>query len=300
MTYDQLVAFLAVADAGSFTAASTRLHKSQPAISKLVRNLESELGLELFDRSAYRATLTDAGRLMRERAALVIESTHALQSLGRRLAGVSEPIVRVAIDAVTPLGPVMDLLRSARARHANVRIELATERLAGVIDALDADRADVVVSTDLGLDRRIHEAAPYASVRVVAVARSDHPLATGDAPIPGERLREHAQIILRDSALGDDAPGLNVLRGGLRWTVTDVWSKREIIAAGMGWGGLPEHLVADALARGELVELDVSEFETRAMLLYAVRRRDRAHGVVAQELWDGLTGAEPSIEAPPS
>jgi hypothetical protein len=36
------------------------------------------------------------------------------------------------------------------------------------------------------------------------------------------------------------------------------------------------------------------------MLLYAVRRRDRAHGVVAQELWDALTGAEPSIEAAPS
>jgi DNA-binding transcriptional LysR family regulator len=63
MTYDQLAAFLRVASAGSFTAASQRLHKSQPAVSKLVRSLERELGLELFDRGAYRATLTDAGRL---------------------------------------------------------------------------------------------------------------------------------------------------------------------------------------------------------------------------------------------
>src|SRR5258707_10836877 len=61
MTYDQLVAFLAVAGEGTFTAASAALHKSQPAVSKLVRNLEDELGVQLFDRQQYRATLTDAG-----------------------------------------------------------------------------------------------------------------------------------------------------------------------------------------------------------------------------------------------
>ena len=62
MTFDQLVAFVAVASRAAFTAASARLHKSQPAVSKLVRNLEQELGVALFDRRAYRATLTDAGR----------------------------------------------------------------------------------------------------------------------------------------------------------------------------------------------------------------------------------------------
>src|SRR5262249_24120397 len=75
LTYDQLTAFLAVAGEGSFTEASAKLHKSQPAVSKLVRNLEEEVGLELFDRRQYRATLTDAGRRFYERAASVIERT---------------------------------------------------------------------------------------------------------------------------------------------------------------------------------------------------------------------------------
>src|SRR6266478_6320066 len=69
MTYDQLVAFLGVAGEGTFTAASAALHKSQPAVSKLVRNLEDELGVQLFDREQYRAPLPDAGRLFPERAA---------------------------------------------------------------------------------------------------------------------------------------------------------------------------------------------------------------------------------------
>jgi DNA-binding transcriptional LysR family regulator len=288
VTYDQLVAFLAVAGEGSFTAASARLHKSQPAVSKLVRNLEEELGLALFDRTAYRATLTDAGRLFRERAAAVIEDTDALLGFGMRLASLVEPVVRLAVEAVTPLGPVLEVLRRAQERYPAVRFELRTERLAGVAGALVEGRADLVVGTLLGADRQRLETAPYTRVRVVPVARADHPLATGGAPIPRALLRAHAQIVLRDSAGDPGAPSLNVLEGGLRWTVTDVASKRDIIAAGMGWGGLPEHVVADDLAAGRLVALDVPEFDTDAMELFVLRRREGARGVVAQELWERL------------
>src|SRR5262249_38667862 len=129
--------------------------------------------------------------------------------------------------------------------------------------------------------------------RIVPVARRDHPLALAGTPIPPRLLRAHAQIVLRDSAQGD-SPSLNVLEGGLRWSVTDVAAKKEVILAGMGWGGLPEHVAADALASGELVALAVPEFQTDAMELFAMRRRDRAHGVVAGALWEGLkrSGAE--------
>jgi DNA-binding transcriptional LysR family regulator len=112
-------------------------------------------------------------------------------------------------------------------------------------------------------------------------------------------LRQHAQIVLRDSAHGEASASLNVLAGGLRWSVTDVAAKKEIIAAGMGWGGLPEHVVAGELARGAFVALDVPEFEADSMELFAVRRRDRARGVVAQALWRELVaGAGPSPPAP--
>src|SRR6266446_5649965 len=141
MTYDQLAAFLAVAGEGTFTAASAALHKSQPALSKLVRNLEDELGLQLFDREQYRATLTDAGRLFHDRAASVIESSEALKTFGKQLAGKIEPIVRLAVEAVTPLAPVMQILRGAQERYPTVRIELTTERLSGAADALREGRA---------------------------------------------------------------------------------------------------------------------------------------------------------------
>jgi DNA-binding transcriptional LysR family regulator len=66
---------------------------------------------------------------------------------------------------------------------------------------------------------------------------------------------------------------------------------------GPGWGGLPEHVVTDALASRILVRLQVPEFEVRTMELFAMRRRDRPHGVIAQALWEALARSAP---APPS
>jgi len=291
MTYDQLVAFLAVAGEGTFTAASAALHKSQPAVSKLVRNLEDELGVQLFDREQYRATLTDAGRLFHERAASVIESSEALKTFGKQLAGKIEPIVRLAVEAVTPLAPVMQILRGAQERYPTVRIELTTERLSGAAHALREGRADLAAATKLGIDTAKLELAHFRTVRIVPVARGDHPLAGLRGPAPRALLRTHAQIVLADSAQAADAPSLNVLKGGMQWRVTDVAAKKEVILAGMGWGGLPEHVVADELASGTLVALEVPEFEAGVMELYAMRRRDRAHGVVASVLWEELKGS---------
>jgi DNA-binding transcriptional LysR family regulator len=293
MTYDQLVAFTTVAAEGTFTGASEALHKSQPAVSKLIRNLEGELGVVLFDRTRYRATLTDSGRVFYERAAAVIESTHALRGFGLALGGKVEPIVRLAVEAVTPLDPIVKILRDVEARFPSVRFELHTERLAGAAEALRDRRADVVVATMLGIDAAKVDATPFARIRIVPVARADHPVSTRRPPIPPALLRGHPQIVLRDSAQGP-SPALNVLEGGLRWTVTDIAAKKELILAGMGWGGLPEHFVADELADRTLKALVVPEF-AEAMDLFAIRRRDRAHGVVATALWEALgsAGAKP-------
>lgn len=288
MTLDQLVAFVAVASQGTFSAASSALHKTQPAVSKLVRNLEAELGLVLFDRSAYRPRLTDAGQRFYARTLAVVAETEALRSFGLRLAGTPEPVVRLVVEAITPLSVVVPVLQRVRARFPSVRYQLRTERRGGVLEALADDEADLVVTSLEGTDRRRMSLQPLCTVRIVPVARFDHPLATAPSPVPPQLLREHPQIVLRDSGRGESTTDVNVLPGGQHWTVTDVAAKRELIAAGMGWGGLPEHAVVDALRRRELVRLDVREFEVDAVELSTLRRRDRAPGVVAEALWAEL------------
>jgi len=64
---------------------------------------------------------------------------------------------------------------------------------------------------------------------------------------------------------------------------------------------MPEHVVADSLASAELVALEVPEFAVAAMELFAMRRRDRAHWVVASALWEELkrSGASAAAIATP-
>lgn len=290
MTYDQLSAFHAVATLGTFAAASKALHKSQPAITKLVQNLESELDIALFDRTAYRATLTDAGARFLERAALLVSDTEALATYGRALGRGAEPLVRLVIEAITPLPPVLVAVARVRESFPVVRFELHTERLAGTMEALTDGRADMVIANASAVDAHGLERAPFTRVRIVPVVRCDHPLARAGSPAPLTALREHPQVVLSDSARDERArsQAINLVDGGLRWTVTDVTAKLQIIEAGLGWGGLPEHLVRDAVRKGTLVALSVRQFETETIDLVTVRRADRALGPVARALWEKL------------
>lgn len=295
VTFDQLIAFHAVATRGGFSAAAQHLHKSQPAVTKLVQSLEAALGLVLFDRSAYRATLTDAGRLFLERAEGLLANADALRRFGLALGGAAEPVVRIVLEAVTPLPRVLEALRDVQARFPAVRFELRTERLTGVLEALHDASADLAITSVHGVDARTMITQRFAEVRIVPVARGDHPLAAIAGPVPAAELRRHAQVVLTDSTRGDRTQTLNVLEAGLQWTVTDVAAKLEIIEAGLGWGGLPEHVVAPRIAAGTLAALEVREFEVAAMELFAIRRRDEPAGPVTQALWARL--AEPRAPA---
>jgi DNA-binding transcriptional LysR family regulator len=288
MTFEQLSAFQAVARRGTFSAASRELHKSQPAVTKLVQNLEAELGLALFDRSAYRATLSDAGRLFLERSSQLLDQADALQSFAVSLAGSAEPVLRLVVEAVTPLSLLLGVLRDVQQLFPGVRYELRTEALTGAIEALQDASADLVIASKHGADARAIEAQHFRAVRIIPVVRHDHPLALAKPPVPGALLRQYAQVVLRDSARGDLTQTLNVLEGGLRWSVSDVAAKLEIVQAGMGWGGLPEHVVAGFLRDGSLCALDVAEFNVAEMELFTLRRRGKAPGPVAQALWSRL------------
>jgi DNA-binding transcriptional LysR family regulator len=77
----------------------------------------------------------------------------------------------------------------------------------------------------------------------------------------------------------------DLLPGGLKWTVSDFAAKKQVILAGFGWGGLPDHLTEPERRVGTLIPLDVEGFPPRHSILFAIRRRDTVPGLVATELW---------------
>ncbi len=85
MDIHQLETFLAVADENGFSRAAQRLHRTQPAVSQVIRKLEGDLGEVLFERSARDGTLTAAGEVLRDYArrmlALRTEAATAMEEL---------------------------------------------------------------------------------------------------------------------------------------------------------------------------------------------------------------------------
>lgn len=285
MTFDQLSAFVAVVEHGGFNQAATRLAKSQPAVSKLVKNLEDHLGLELLDRSSYRALPTSQGRQFYERAKALLQSTDALQSFAAELSGGVESQLRVGIECVCPLTPVLEALSHVHRHFPAARIELSKEPMLQPARDVAKGRFDLVISSEQRSPRNV-ESAPFREIRIFPVAHKDHVLGGLGCQVPPALLLQHPQIVLSDNE--PDAAAINVLEGGIRWRVNDVSAKLEIIRAGLGWGGLPEHAVLPALRSGELVVLDVEDFHTRSIPLHLLRPRKPAPGPAAEALWQQL------------
>jgi DNA-binding transcriptional LysR family regulator len=112
LTLDQLRVLIAVADAGSFSAAGRRLGRVQSAISQSVQTLEAVLQVELFARDGKTPRLTDAGRAIVDDARHLIQGAKTLRARAESIASEIEPELTLAVDAMFPNAILMQSLRA--------------------------------------------------------------------------------------------------------------------------------------------------------------------------------------------
>ena len=86
VTLDQLRTFIAAVDEGSFSAAGRKLRRAQSVVSQTLANLEAQLGLKLFDRSARYPRLTEEGRSLLADARLVADNVDEFKARPSRIA----------------------------------------------------------------------------------------------------------------------------------------------------------------------------------------------------------------------
>lgn len=171
MELRHLVTFVAVADEGSFTRASDRLHIVQSAVSAGVRTLERELGTALFDRTTHQVQLTDAGHALLPEARATLAAARAAREAVDQVRGGLRGTVTLGIMQADTLGAVnvAGLLAGFHAEHPNVELharqgnsaEMAAQVRDGRLDfallASPSRRATGLELTPLG-----HEVMPLA------------------------------------------------------------------------------------------------------------------------------------------
>ena len=179
MELRHLSGFVAVAEELSFGRAAGRLHVSQPAVSRLVRQLEAELGVCLLDRSTHHVEVTRAGRAFLREARIALAQVERATAAARQVAGTKVPTLLVGHPDCSD-DVVSAVLQRMRQDSPAVRVELRRLNARSQPRALARGAVDVVV-------RRapIHEADIDSEVvgeePVVVALPKWHPLAGSDA-----------------------------------------------------------------------------------------------------------------------
>jgi DNA-binding transcriptional LysR family regulator len=165
------------------------------------------------------------------------------------------------------------LLKSFQEEFPTVSLRLHTEALGGVAQMVIDGRCQLGISgmpvlLPDNIDRQL-----AGHVTMMPVCAPSHPLAAIDGVIPSAVLREHLQLVVTDRSTltaGQDF-GVTALRD---WRLGDLHSKHALLRGGLGWGSMPDAMIAEDLARGRLVRLRVQDGDALQYPLYVIHRTD--------------------------
>ena len=276
-TLDQLRALIAVIEEGSFSAAARKPHRVQSAISTSMANLETQLGIPLWDRSTKVARLTDQGQAIVAAARKVCTEVDSLRKVAAGMAVGLEASVSLCVDMLFPITALVNLCEQFQAEFPSVDLRVDTQTMTGVSARVIDGSASIGVASPMGVTAGL-ERKVLTTIQMIPVVSPQHPLAALRGPIPTTRLRDSIQLVLSELQ-GEGHPDQAVL-SSRTWRVRDLHTKHALLRAGLGWGNLPEHLVRDDLRAGKLVAIRVEAWgkDEHRLYLSAVYRGDVTFG----------------------
>jgi DNA-binding transcriptional LysR family regulator len=256
VTLDQLRTFIAAVDEGSFSAAGRKLRRAQSVVSQTLANLETQLGVKLFDRSARYPRLTEEGRSLLADARSVADNVDEFKARARAMRGGLEPELSVAMDVMYPMEALTRAAVHSRKTYPHTPLRLYVEALGGVIKPVLDRNCSIGVIGSLPIAPDELQSEPLLSVLFVTVAGPSHPLAKSRGVVSASAIAKHVQLVLSDRTALSEGRDFGVL-SPLTWRLADLGAKHAFLKAGLGWGHMPVHMVRADLDTGALVKIRV-------------------------------------------
>lgn len=278
-TLDQLRTFIAAAEEGSFSAAGRKLKRAQSVVSQTLANLETQLGVTLFDRRDRYPKLTATGAALLVDARAVVRNMDAFKARAQSLHEGLEAELSVAVDVMYPMNNLTKAAGYCQDNFVHTPLRLYVEVLGGVAQLVsDGSCAlGVIGSLPLVPDGLISE--PLGRIQFVTVVNPAHALAAISGAILEEELARHVQLILTDRTALSSGQQYAVM-SPLMWCLADLSSKRAFLKAGFGWGHMPLHMVEKDLVAGDLVSIQLQSMPAAEMFMnmHLVYRKDEPPG----------------------
>ena len=285
MELDHVEAFVAIVRQGGFTRAATALHLSQPAISRRVRLLETELGAPLFERVGGRVILADAGRTFLPHAEALIASMRDGIAAVAALRDGDRGAVTLAVVGTLASTSLTTHLRRFRETHPGIGLSIRTA-LSHEVSALvrrgdaalglryDPDPHPDLVSTIVheepmlpvcAAGHRLASARRLAPDALAGERWIAFPRRTGPSPEPDARALARGLAVL-----GVDASEIV--------PIDSLTAQKRMVEAGFGLALLPASAVDEELRAGTLHALAVHALRIAIPVALIHRRRGYLSG----------------------
>ena len=248
---DQLQAFVAACEKGSFSAAARHLGKAQSAVSTAIANLELDLGLTLFDRSRREPTMTDAAQALFPQVNGLLEQARDLQGHADAITQGEEGRLNLAVEE-SLIGPEFELML-ARFEKAfpQLELELLNPARTDIVELVKKGRVDMgLLLSTLDQPEGFHLRS-MGEMTLIAVAGPEHHLALQKSLLLDD-LRPHRQLVL--ASRGTQLRASEQL-GRKVWRIESQYGLLDLIKRGIGWAWVPLHMVREDIVAGRLSRL---------------------------------------------
>lgn len=286
MTLQQLKYLLAIADSGlNITAAAERLYTSQPGISKQLKLLEQELGVQLFTRKGKSLiAITPAGRDVIARARKITREVQNIRSLAREMSGEQEGTLSIATTHTQARYVLPDVIRAFRERYPKVNLELHQGTSEQTAELVGGNRVDFAIATG---SRQLFPTLVilpcYDWDRLILVPKG-HPLTQVKGPIDITALAAHPLITYVFSSGGESSFKRAFAEHGLEpqvvFTARDADIIKTYVRMGMGVGVVASMAYECSDAK-DLVALDAVGLFPRVTTWLGFRRDSVLRGYMS-------------------
>lgn len=258
---------------GSFAAAAESLYRVPSALTYTIRRLEEDLGLELFDRSGHRATLTPAGAELLKEGRHLLDAAHTLEKRVQRIATGVETDITLAISDLFDFNPILQMLQDFYDQGFGTRIKLLREVYGGSWDALQSGRADISIGAPGDAPPGTFSTHLLGQLEFVFAVAPHHPLATLPEPLSASDIVQHRVVAAADSSRNLPPRTSGILSGQDILTVPDMHTKLQAHISGIAIGYLPALIAQTAAKQGQLIIKQVSEPKPLAPVFIAWRQQ---------------------------
>ena len=253
-TLDEWDIVRAVVRLGGYAAAARHLNRSQSTISYTIAKLQEKLGVQLFTLTGRKASLTEFGRVLLAQAEPHLSGFEQLEQRARSLASGGESEIRLSVDSVFPYHRLFGTLSEFNRRFPHVHFKLRQAVLLAPDVEFSTHDAQLCISAIVSREYFSH---PILDIRMIAVARWDHPLRKLKRQISRADMLGHTLVNIDGASAGSTKR--QPLAATQRYiAVSTIEAAVDAVRSGFCFGWIPAYRIQGALDSGELVPLRMS------------------------------------------